>query len=160
MNIEIRGLDELTRELDAMPKQVQGAVNRGLTSAAKKIKDEAVRFAPRSPTSTQIRLNRKTRRPTKKKANAFSRAKPGGLERSIAYKVWDSNEASIFVTSNSEAGKYAEFIHDGTYNLGIGSVAKAARGLAVGSKFIERAVDTHRGLVERKVQEELKKLKL
>jgi len=184
MDITIRGLDELTRAIDAMPGQVQAAVRRGLTTAAKIIKDEAVGNAPRSPTQSQITQNLKCSKPTRKKgpngeemllcvhpktgkpfyrkrgrkANATSRAAPGGLERSITYRVWDNYEASVFVASNSEAGKYAGFIHDGTYNLGIGSVAKKSRGKNVGNTFIERAGQANEGLAFQKVEEELRKV--
>ena len=50
----------------------------------------------------------------------------------------------VYVAANSEAGKYARFIHDGKdtkwFRRGPGTVAK---GPEADSKFIERAIEHH-----------------
>ena|GEM_PF-5770762 len=112
MYIEVKGMDDLMRGIDGMAVQVQSASERALKATAKTIWTVAKQNAPRSPSSGQIKANRKTNRKTKRKPTATSRPAPGGLERSISYEVFGSKEASIFVPSNSEAGTYAEFIHD------------------------------------------------
>jgi len=185
MDIEVKGMDDLMRGIDGMAVQVQAAAERALKATAKTIWTVAKQNAPRSPSSGQIKANRKTNRKTKRKPTATSRPAPGGLERSISYEVFGSKEASIFVPSNSEAGTYAEFIHDcrvpgarpiirgprggekrakgpaGTWsNLGIGSVAKMSGGKEVGEKFIGRAFQKHSGLLGKKLKQELDKVKL
>ena len=66
----------------------------------------------------------------------------GDLERSIDWRA-GADWTKIFVATNSAAGQYAEFIHDGKYNLGFRSLTKMA-GMAVGPKYIERAIKVNR----------------
>ena len=185
MDITVRGLDELTRALDALTGKMRAAAVRGVTKAAKTVHRDAVRNAPRSPTQAQRNRNMKMHLTRKRgpngeellrgvskngkvfyrkrgrDPNSASRDMPGGLERSITMTVYpESYEAEVFVASNSEAGKYAGFIHDGTYNLGIGSVAKKSGGKAVGNKFIQRAVDDNADAVNAMIEQELKKVEL
>ena len=65
--------------------------------------------------------------------------------RSIAVK-YDNTNATIFVASNSEAGKYAFRIHEEKgktwKNRGPGTIAKGSK---ADDKFIERAIEDTRG---------------
>jgi hypothetical protein len=58
--------------------------------------------------------------------------------------------AVISVPLNAPSKDYAIQMHEGDYNLGPGSVAKQSRvGVAVGSKFIIRAIDdNHSNIME------------
>ena len=85
---------------------------------------EATKNAPISPTKAQ---------------GGGPNANPGRLMASIK-SDGNSDEARVFVPSQSPAGAYAEFIHDGRYKLGRGSVAKLSRGYDVGRKYIARAI--------------------
>jgi hypothetical protein len=87
------------------------------------------------------------RRPGARKANATSRPNPGGLTRSIDYRVTE-DDAEVFVSANSEAAKYAKKIHDEKgatwFNRGPGTVAK---GPQADELFILRAVQSNRQTV-------------
>lgn len=76
----------------------------------------------------------------KRKALAISRAKPGGLSRSIEWTA-GVHQGSVYVARNAEGGKYAKRIHDEKgitwRNRGIGTIAK---GMQADHKFIERAL--------------------
>jgi len=109
------------------------------------VKRTAVKNAPISPTQQVLNRLRKTTGKTRRKASATSRTKPGGLQRSIEMES-DQNDAAIYVASNSEAGKYASYIHDkknvqgGWFKRGLGTVAK---GPQADEKFITRAIEEH-----------------
>jgi hypothetical protein len=86
-----------------------------------------------------------------------SRPVPGGLERSIDFDV-QPGRAIIFVSGFSEAKDYAVWIHDGEYNLGIGSLAKAAQGgNAVGNKYLQRAFDELQVQIKTTIDEAIRK---
>lgn len=122
---------------------------------------ESIRNANRSPTMAQMRAARgakwdaKGRKPTAKQKAAWeasrdpratSRAKPGGLERSIKAAsgvTWGTLAwAEVFVPSDSEAATYAVKIHDEKgrtwRNRGVGTIAKGDR---ADEKFITRALE-------------------
>jgi hypothetical protein len=102
---------------------------------------------------------------TGKRKFSYTRQKknPGGLTRSIRVEFQGDEAAHVFVPTNSEAGKYARYIHDQRYikwrNLGPGSVAKASGGKPVGEKFIERAysenLDKVREIFDRHIERAL-----
>ena len=161
---QIKGLHELMAAFDALPAQVKAAAVRGVTAGTLFVHKDAIRNAPRSPSQMQKDAARKTKRNTskQKKPRTTSRAKPSGLERSIMQAVDASKcEGSIFVASNSEAGKYAKMIHDKKgvdwHNRGKGTVAKGAR---ADEKFIERAVNDNGEKIAKKIDIELKKVEL
>lgn len=134
------------KELDEAKKKIVLLVRR-----------EAGRNAPKSANMTQLKMHRKTGKKksklTKRNPRAFSKAKPGGLERSINGTV-EKGEMVIFVEANSEAGKYAERIHDKKFvdwkKRGVGTVLK---GIRADEKFIERAIKDN----EKKIREQLEK---
>lgn len=107
----------------------------------------AVDYAPISPTKSQYEAT------LIKKNKSIQQFSPGGLERSIDYES-DENEVSIFVPLNSEAGDYAEFIHDEEYELGTGSEAKGGE---VGPKYIERAIEDNEHKIRAKIEGAVKK---
>lgn len=93
---------------------------------------------------------------------AFTRAKPGGLERSINASVdRGALTAHIFVDANSEAGKYAVCIHDlkgkKWWKRGLGTVTK---GKQADDKFIARAVNDGHQDVYDKIIAEVNKVRL
>lgn len=99
---------------------------------------EAKRNAPRSPTMRQLSAT------LKRKKRTIQRRMPGGLEKSISYEVVRDGggwACSVFVPTNSYAGKYAKRIHDEKgktwRHRGPGTVAKGAR---ADDKYILRAV--------------------
>ena len=161
---QIKGLPELMAAFDALPVQVKAAAVRGITRGVMIVHRDSVRNSPRSPSQMQKDAARKTKRNTskQKKPRTTSRAKPSGLERSIMQAVDASKcEGSIFVASNSEAGKYAKMIHDKKgidwHNRGKGTIAKGAR---ADEKFIERAVNDDAPQVSTVLDSELKKVEL
>lgn len=80
----------------------------------------------------------------RRKAGSHSRHAPGGLERSIQWRLIGKGlnlDAEIYVAANAEAGKYAKRIHDEKGKTwrkrGPRTVAKGAR---ADDKYILRAV--------------------
>lgn len=116
------------------------AEKKAIARACLVVHRRAVKYTPISPSMAQKNRMRKTRRKVKRRALAFTRAKPGGLSRSIEWHA-GAREGSIFVARNSEGGKYAKRIHDEKgitwRNRGIGTIAK---GRQADDKFIARAL--------------------
>lgn len=150
------------RAFGKLPKQIDKRTERFLNRAAFIVHRDAVRNSPRSPTQAEKNKGRKTRGSTGNMRNvmAVSRAKPGGLERSIE-KVVRGDEAIIFVASNSEAGSYAAKIHDEKgetwFKRGIGTISKGSK---ADDKFIERAIDGNKRNIEKIFNNEMGKVKL
>jgi hypothetical protein len=123
---------------------IDAAATRVTREIGKLVVRTARQYAPKSPTRAVLNRLRKTKGRTRRNPRATSRPVPGGLERSIAFEAapaW----VDVYVGANSEAGKYAAFIHDGGPNgsgqwrtPGPGTVAK---GPSAGDKFIERAIN-------------------
>jgi hypothetical protein len=79
-----------------------------------------------------------------RKDRAFSRAKPGGLRRSLDFTVELDQQGAqgvVFVNASSEAGRYAFRIHEERFmawwDRGPGTIAAGERAR---EKFIERAL--------------------
>lgn len=164
---------------DLMNDCIRKHINIAMSECSLLAQREAVRNAPRSPTMAQARKLIATRRKLRKKkeytkadwnrfkkrrkANATSRAKPGGLERSISEETNKATgniseaSASIFVSQSSEASKYAKVIHDEKgkrwKKRGAGTMMKGSR---ADDKFIERAIvendDKFQAKFERAIQ--------
>lgn len=150
---------EVKRWLDQVRAEtVRGAAN-GMRRIAGMVQKVAVEYAPKGPTQAELDRLRKAewklrgKSPSgaqkaawkaSRKANSHSRPAPGGLMRSIGAKS-DATNATIFVATNSEAGKYAFRIHEEKgkkwKNRGPGTIAKGSK---ADEKFITRAIDdTH-----------------
>jgi hypothetical protein len=149
--------DEIIRELKRVQRLTEQGAARGMYRIGQLVATTARFYAPISPTQGQLNQLRKAewklrgKKPSgaQKKAwkasknpRATSRPKPGGLIRSIGMTS-DAKNATIFVATNSEAGKYAYRIHEEKgktwKNRGPGTVAKPA-GLKADAKFISRAI--------------------
>ncbi len=160
--------EEVKRYLKDANEAILKAAHRGAVRAGLKTASLARDYAPRSPSEAEkrnktlldtkpakrgrlsrvikavkkavMRLVRRKRRASSGKA----RAVPGGLEKSIE-SVSTREGCSIFVASNSPAGKYAKRIHDEKgkkwWKRGPGTIRKGAR---ADEKFIERAVNDRR----------------
>lgn len=165
MDVIVTGTEELLAALDKLPATARAAAVRGITRATTLVWRESVKNAPRSPTAAQkARFTRKTRRDTsaRRKATAHTRAKPGGLERSISMDVNASAiEGAVFVARNAEAGKYAKRIHDekgsSWQNRGPGTIAKGPR---ADELFISRALEDNRPKIDAIMAEEMRKVDL
>ena len=155
----ILGLDKV-RELLArkFAQAVHNGALAGLERAGMLGMRESVRNAPRSPTVAQYSATLKRKRRTARRMTC------GGLEKSIQYSVNHANlSASVWVASNSYAGKYARRIHDEKgvtwRNRGAGTIAK---GFRADDKFIERACrdneDKFLKILEDAISKEVKKL--
>ena len=144
---------------------VQKALERAMQDAGRQAHKDAIANAPRSPTAAQARAQRKAawvgkhgagkasirafnkaqrQGKARRKANSHSRHAPGGLVKSIQWRMTGKGfalDAEIYVAANAEAGKYAKRIHDEKGKTwrrrGPGTVAKGAR---ADDKFILRAV--------------------
>lgn len=132
--------DNVTKWLESLGGKFAEAERLAIAKAVLVVHRRAVKYTPISPTQAQKNRMRKTRRKVKRKAMAFTRAKPGGLARSIEWTA-GARQGSIFVARNAEGGKYAKRIHDekgiSWRNRGIGTIAKGAQ---ADHKFIERAL--------------------
>lgn len=131
---DITGLEAVTAELAKLRRVAPLAAKRAMSLCGMLAVREAKANAPRSPTMKQISATLKRKKRTSRKVL------PGGLEKSIEYDA-DERRCSVFVASNSMAGKYAKRIHDekghSWRNRGAGTVAKGSR---ADEKFIERAI--------------------
>ena len=151
----ITGLEAVTAELRQLGRIAPLAAKRAMDRCGAIAVREAKANAPRSPTMKQLSATLKRKRRTSRKVL------PGGLEKSIEYEA-DERRCSVFVASNSMAGRYAKRIHDEKgrtwRNRGPGTVAKGAR---ADEKFIERAIrdnaDTFTSIVEDEVRKALPK---
>ena len=127
----VAGVEALLKSAGAAAPVV---IARSLTRIGQRVRDEAKRNAPRSPTMAQLSAT------LKRKKRTARRTTPGGLEKSIEYEV-QGDRCSVFVSRNSFAGKYAARIHDERnktwWDRGPGTIAK---GQQAREKFIERAI--------------------
>ena len=133
-DVHINGVSFVLGQLAHLPKAHNLVIARSLTRIGQRVRDEAKRNAPRSPTMAQLSAT------LKRKKRTARRTTPGGLEKSIEYEV-KGGMCSVFVASNSYAGKYAKRIHDekgkSWRKRGPGTIAKGSR---ADDKFIERAI--------------------
>ncbi len=117
------------------------ALPRAMIKCGMIAKREAVRNAPRSSTQSTKNNLRKTSRRRKADERSTGRAKPGGLERSVSM-THGSDNAEVFIATNSEAGKYAFRMHEqkgiSWHERGPGTIQKGGR---ADDKFIERAIN-------------------
>ncbi len=131
---DIKGADLVIRDFEKLRKAIPDATRSGLKECALLGMREAKANAPRSPTMKILS------RTLKRKKRTAQRTMPGGLERSIFCES-DDKRASVFVPLNSEAAKYARYIHDEKgkrwFNRGAGTIAKGQR---ADDKFIARAI--------------------
>ena len=160
--------EDVKRYLKDANEAVLKAAHRGTVRAGLLTARLARDYAPRSPSEAEKRAAKRDPRPAKrgrlsrivkavkkwvdkhlrrKKRRASSgkaHAVPGGLEKSIDTESIREG-CSIFVASNSPAGKYAKRIHDEKgkkwWKRGPGTVRKGAQ---ADEKFIERAVNARR----------------
>jgi len=159
---DLRGVEQAIAELDQMAAAAPDAAHKALTRCALLVHRDAKRNAPRSPSAKILKALRTTSRRTHRKDRATSRPSPGGLERSIEWEVATFGggvNASVFVSANSEAGKYAARIHDekgSTWShRGPGTIQKGARADAW---FIERAVKDNEGNMMDIIRSEMDKV--
>lgn len=131
---DIQGLDAVNAAIGNLSKVAPVAARRAMARCGLIAVRESKANAPRSPTMKQLSAT------LKRKKRTARRTLPGGLERSIEYEASESG-CSVFVASNSQAGRYARRIHDEKgitwRNRGPGTVAKGQR---ADEKFIERAI--------------------
>ena len=176
--------DSVGRYLDGANRAiVEAARKRGAMRAGLVVQREAVRNAPRSPTEAQKRAEKKSsvkpapharrrslvsrlvhkavsavKRMLKRRRRGRARAVPGGLEKSIEIGPV-SEGCSIFVASNSPAGKYAKRMHDEKgktwWNRGPGTRSKGTR---ADEKFIDWAIEASKDLIGRIIEDEVKKV--
>ena len=140
ISMEVHGAREIEEGLRRFGREVAAARAAALKASAKTVWGRARDYAPISPTQAQKKAARKTRRKVRRKATATTRAKPGGLVRSIEWYA-GPDYASVFVAANSDAGAYAKKIHDEKgktwHKRGLGTVAKGGQ---ADDKFIDRAL--------------------
>ena len=158
--VTVTGIKEVQAHLLQLSDEIAAAVGGALSETTTAVLAKSILNAPISPTMAQLkRVKRKTRQDTRKrkKAGSYSRPVPGGLERSIEME-YDQTElrGEVFVAANSEAGKYAERIHDDKYvswhNRGIGTIAKGSQ---ADDLFIERALDSEAENLDNRIEKAL-----
>lgn len=154
-------LSQFNAAVQAAGDKALRAMTLTIQDATKEAHREAILNAPRSPSQAQLGKAQKERYIQKhgsaqgytkhkaqamarRKPNSHSRPAPGGLEKSIKYKIIGVKEPDgmVYVASNAPAGKYAARIHDEkgkSWNKrGIGTQRKGAR---ADDLFIKRAID-------------------
>jgi hypothetical protein len=133
-DVHINGVSFVLGQLAHLPEVHRRVINNSLTVIGQHVKREAKLNAPKSPTMTERSAT------LKRKKRTARRTTPGGLEKSIEYEV-KGGTCSVFVASNSYAGKYAKRIHDekgkSWHKRGPGTIAKGSR---ADDKFVERAI--------------------
>ena len=150
-DVQISGIAGVEALLKSAGAAAPVVIARSLTRIGQRVKDEAKRNAPRSPTMAQLSAT------LKRKKRTARRTTPGGLEKSIEYEV-KGGTCSVFVASNSYAGKYAKRIHDEKgrtwQKRGPGTIAKGAR---ADDKFVERAINDNQDRMLKILQDEVRK---
>ena len=148
---EIQGLEAVSAAIRDLSKVAPAASRRAMVKCGMLAVREAKANSPKSPTMKQVSAT------LKRKKRTARRMLPGGLEKSIEYEATDRG-CSVFVASNSMAGKYAKRIHDEKgvtwRNRGPGTIAKGSR---ADDKFIERAIRDNADNFGRIVDDELRK---
>lgn len=152
------GVEAVLREIQKAGQEVERKGTRAMYRIGTLVKDTAQKYAPISPSMSQMASIRRGSKAQlaaakkRRKASATTRAKPGTLQNAIQM-AHAKDRAEIFVPSNSGAGKYAFRIHEegpnGTgawANYGIGTLMK---GNGAGDKFIKRAIDDKERDIER-----------
>lgn len=133
-DVHINGVSFVLGQLAHLPEVHRRVINNSLTVIGQHVKREAKLNAPKSPTMAERSAT------LKRKKRTALRTTPGGLEKSIEYEV-KGDTCSVFVASNSYAGKYAKRIHDekgkSWRKRGPGTIAKGSR---ADDKFVERAI--------------------
>jgi hypothetical protein len=151
-----------------MAGETKAGIKRALYRIGAEVRRTAIQNAPISPTEAvrkSLLKPRSVKRGTggrflsRKRRTRKVGATPGGLAKSIVF-VSDADSAEIFVASNSEAGKYAERMHDGKgvswWKRGPGTVKKGAQADA---KFIKRAIATEEPFMLRVIDAEMEKVR-
>ena len=148
---DISGLDAVNAAIRDLAKVAPVASRRAMARCGLIAVREAKANAPRSPTMKQQSAT------LKRKKRTARRMLPGGLEKSIEYEATETG-CSVFVASNSQAGKYAKRIHDEKgvtwRNRGPGTIAKGQR---ADDKFIERAIRDNAQNFAHIIDDELRK---
>lgn len=151
LSTEMAGVDEALADLALVGENANDAIVAAMTRIALLGQREARRNAPRSPSMKILKALRKTKRKVTRNPRAVSRAKPGGLERSIEGEMivgpnFTHVDAVVFVSANSEAGRYAAKVHDQKgvtwHTRGPGTVVKGDR---ADSLYIDRALRDNAG---------------
>lgn len=154
MAFNLNGYSALAGALKRLQRAPAESIARAMNRCGLIAVREAKANAPRSPTNKIFSATLKRKKRTARKLF------PGGLEKSIEYEVTKEG-CSVFVASNSPAGKYAKRIHDEKGKTwrkrGPGTIAKGAR---ADEKFIERALKDNQGNFLKIIQDEMKKVKL
>lgn len=123
----LAGMD---RALAGLPKDRKMMFERiGLS-----VESPAKKDAPISPTKSEYLS---TLKGGKTKRTDFA---PGATTAAIT-SDGTKDRARIYIPSNSAAGQYANFTHNATYKLGVGSRNKKAGHPSVGNLYIERNIN-------------------
>lgn len=157
MKVEVKteAMDVFNKIRGKVPIELQTA----LVKSSSKIFTTSKRYAPISPSLSQVNKIRKSKRLKPKTRKQFTmRHKAGALMRSIRCTIYN-RMARFYVLRNSEAGAYARRIHDDKgktwFNRGIGTIAK---GPQADEKFIERAIDDNLDYVLHRFDEAIKRI--
>ena len=153
---DITGIETVNAALKNLQRTTGANVHRALARCGLIAQREAKANAPRSPTMKVYSATLKRKKRTARKMM------PGGLEKSIEYEIQPGDSGvSVFVASNSFAGRYAKRIHDEKgskwWTRGPGTVAKGSR---ADEKFIERAIKDNLDKFTAIFEDEIKKVKL
>ena len=152
LRIVQEGVKAALSRLDRVAKGSESVMKRTNFRIGAQVRDVARQdFSPVSPTQQLINANRKG--PARqRKPRAYSRTKPGGLERSHEF-LSDAEEIEVFIATNSEAGPYAFRMHEMRgkewWNRGPGTISKGPK---AGDRFIERAIVDQEGNILSMIQ--------
>ena len=123
----LRGFKSLQRALSAVPRQLRTTFGSGASvDVGFRVSDDARRACPRLHQA---------------------------LERSIDFKA-EPGQTTIFVGVNTEAGDYAEIMHDGVYELGVFSQLKM-EGMPVGRLYLDRAGQKNEAWIRERYQKDV-----
>lgn len=127
-------LDKMARKLKRAGKNVNAAARRAVINATNDLRDGSVKRSPYDE---------------------------GNLEGSHHVEIdgkGTHTEGTVYIPEESEAGPYAEWLHEGDYMLGPGSLAKQMnQAEIVGPKFLERALEEDSAKREQAMFDEIRK---
>lgn len=142
MGVKVSGVEELIAQLSQIGKKADRGVADELRRGAEEIAQLAREQAPVDEGNLEDAIKAEEDR--------------SGINGRIQTYVYvDSNHPA---EDGKTVGDYAEFMHEGSYQPGPLSVAKArGNGRIVGRKFLERAVDELKPEIVKRVASRLKR---
>lgn len=144
MRVDFDEVGNIEEELREAGSRLDQEITKEMGIIGLIVEDDARKNAPISPSKSQYVA-------TLKRGWSNRTFQPMTLMNSISHKVLFRG---VEIFTNQSSREYAWRMHEGKYNLGVGSQSKQARGSnLVGRKYIERAIKDNSKIISKKLRE-------